>query len=151
MLWRVNESSVFRFLKLIGMSNSEIGQCTKLVSERNDAAHSNGNIYLRGQRDLDQKIDEILRSVEVIQTHSDKAIKSFYEKFLLASIDPENREFIDEEDQIREILVYGNYLSQRDIQTIQKCRTDHIPDDHETIASLVSRLQEMYPNEQENA
>src|SRR5215216_5031767 len=41
MLWRVNESSVFRFFKLIGMSNSEIGECTKLVSERNDTAHSN--------------------------------------------------------------------------------------------------------------
>lgn len=151
MLWRVNESSVFRFLKLIGMSNSEIGQCAKLVGERNDAAHSNGNIYLKGQRDLDQKIDEILRSVEVIQTHSEKAIKSFYENFLVASIDPENREFIDEEDQIREILVYGNYLSKRDIQTLQKCKTDSIPDENGTVANLVSKLKEMYPYEEENS
>lgn len=147
MLWRVNETSVFRFLKLIGMSNSEIGQCAKIVSERNDAAHSNGNIYLRDQRDLDQKIDEILRSVEVIQTHSEKAIMAFYKNFLMASVDPEKREFIDDEDQIREILVYGNYLSQRDIQTLQGYKTDLLPSKEETIIALMTKLKKMYPNE----
>src|SRR3989304_7642422 len=51
-LWQVNESTVFRFLKLIGMDNSDIGQCTKIVKDRNDAAHSNGNIFFNSKDSL---------------------------------------------------------------------------------------------------
>src|SRR5581483_10786360 len=43
--WRVNESSVMRFLKLIGCDNGKIGTYAVLVKERNETAHSNGNIF----------------------------------------------------------------------------------------------------------
>ncbi|MHB8779291.1 MAG: hypothetical protein ACYC6R_16265 [Anaerolineales bacterium] len=94
-LWQVNESSVFRFLKLIGMNNADIGLCTKIVKERNDAAHSNGNIFFRNQGDVDAKIEEILRSVEKIQSCSAKVITTCYEVFLRDSSDAENRQFPD--------------------------------------------------------
>ncbi|MBV6452085.1 MAG: hypothetical protein MHPDNHAH_02836 [Anaerolineales bacterium] len=147
MLWRVNETSVFRFLKLIGMSNSTIGQCAKLVRERNDAAHSNGNIYFRDQKTIDQKIDEILNSMDVIQLHSEKVIGAFYENFLVVSADPDAREFISTDDQIREVLVYGNYLSPRDILYLQNYNCDRLIDKEKgfSIVDLIAKLQEMYP------
>ncbi len=58
-LCQVNESTVFRFLKLIGFENSDIGRFTKIVKERNDIAHSNGNIFYKNKESLEDKIIEM--------------------------------------------------------------------------------------------
>jgi hypothetical protein len=42
-------------------------------------------------------------------------ITHWYREFLLQNSDSEEREYPDPEDQIREVLIHGNYLSQRDI------------------------------------
>src|SRR3990170_3131466 len=52
----VFESSVMRFLKLIGCDNEKIGKYNALVKMRNNAAHPNGNIFFSDQRELDSKI-----------------------------------------------------------------------------------------------
>jgi hypothetical protein len=41
----VNERTILRFLKLIACDNSKIGTYAKLVDDRNDTAHPNGNIF----------------------------------------------------------------------------------------------------------
>jgi hypothetical protein len=113
--WRVNESSVLRFLKLIGCDNAKIGSYAALVKERNDTAHSNGNIFFSTQAALDTKITGILRVVHEIQTHSAPVIERCYREFLLDSHDPDERAYADAADQIREVLIHSNYLSKRDI------------------------------------
>ncbi|MBI2890158.1 MAG: hypothetical protein HYY13_05170 [Nitrospirae bacterium] len=60
----VNERSILRFLKLIGCDNDKIGTYAKLVDDRNDTAHPNGNIFFSTQKALDTKITEILRVVD---------------------------------------------------------------------------------------
>ncbi|MEJ5285412.1 MAG: hypothetical protein WHS77_10240 [Brevinematales bacterium] len=115
-LWQVNESTVFRFLKLIGLDNSDIGRFTKIVKDRNDTAHSNGNIFYRNKENLEDKINEILSCVECIQAKSRQVIEKAYNDFLVESQNPEEREYIDDEDQIKEIFIHGNYLSLEDIK-----------------------------------
>ncbi|TLU82582.1 MAG: hypothetical protein FDX21_08845 [Chlorobium sp.] len=66
----VNERSILRLLKLINCDNSKIGTYAKLVDDRNETAHSNGNIFFSTQAALDTKITEILRVVDEIQTYS---------------------------------------------------------------------------------
>lgn len=112
----VNERTILRFLKLIACDNSKIGTYVKLVDDRNDTAHSNGHIFLSTQAALDAKITEILRVVAEIQTHSRCVIESCYRNFLLQNHDPEEREYQESSDQIREVLIHGNYLSQKDIE-----------------------------------
>lgn len=112
----VNERSILRFLKLIACDNSKIGTYTKLVDDRNDTAHPNGNIFFSTQAALDIKIREILRVVDEIQTHSRPVIARCYGEFLRQNHDPDEREYPDPADQIREILIHGNYLSQKDIE-----------------------------------
>lgn len=114
--WRVNESSVMRFLKLIGCDNGKIGSYAGLVRERNDTAHTNGNIFFSTQAALDAKITETLRVVDEIQDHSRPVIERCYRDFLLQNNDPEEREYPDAADQIREVLIHCNYLSQKDIE-----------------------------------
>jgi hypothetical protein len=111
----VNERSILRFLKLIACDNSKIGTYAKLVDDRNETAHPNGNIFYSTEAALDVKITEILRVVDEIQNHSKPVINHCYREFLLQNSDSEEREYPDPEDQIREVLIHGNYLSQRDI------------------------------------
>ena len=112
----VGESAIFRFLKLIDCDNGKIGSYTKLVKDRNASAHPNGIIHYADQQTLDLKITETLRVVAEIQKHSRCVIEDCYRQFLLDSHDPEVREYPDVTDQIREILIHGNYMSQKDIE-----------------------------------
>jgi hypothetical protein len=111
----VNERTILRFLRLIACDNSKIGRYAKLVDDRNETAHPNGNIFYSTEAALDVKITEILRVVDEIQNHSKPVIDHCYREFLLQNNDPDEREYPEAEDQIREVLIHGNYLSQRDI------------------------------------
>ena len=51
-----------------------------------------------------------------IQTHSKPIIEHCYREFLLQNHDPDEREYSDAADQIREVLIHNNYLSQKDIE-----------------------------------
>lgn len=111
----VSERTILRFLKLIDCDNGKIGTYAKLVDDRNDTAHPNGNIFFSTQAALDARITEILRVVDEIQTHSRPVIEHCYREFLLQNYDPEEREYPHPVDQTREVLIHGNYMSQRDI------------------------------------
>ena len=145
----VPERSILRFLKLIACDNSKIGTYAKLVDDRNESAHPNGNIFFSTQAALDIKITEILRVVDEIQTHSKHIIQRCYYKFLEDNHEPEIREYPDDEDQIREVLNHENYLSQKDIEIC--AAYDLSP--HETqnnfsgIYSLHQSLQQRYAGE----
>lgn len=112
----VNERSILRFLKLIACDNSKIGTYAKLVDDRNESAHPNGNIFYSTPDALEIKIQEILRVVAEIQTHSRSVIEHCYSDFLLQNHDADDREYPDAADQIREVLIHGNYLSRKDIE-----------------------------------
>jgi len=145
----VNERTMLRFLKLIACDNSKIGTYAKLVDDRNDSAHSNGNIFYSEQSALDLKICEILRVVDEIQTHSAPMIQRCYSNFLVESYDQEDREYSDDVDQIREVLIHENYLSQKDIEL---CAAFDISE-HEnhpsfpSIESLYQTLKKQYASE----
>ena len=78
-------------------------------------AHSNGHIYLKTRDMLEDKIRDVLKVVDDIQSHSKLVVKSCYQDFLCQSSDIEESEYIDDSDQIREILIHQNYMSNKDI------------------------------------
>jgi hypothetical protein len=112
----VNERTILRFLKIIACDNGKIGTYVKLVNDRNDTAHANGNVFFSTQGALDAKIREILRVVDEIQTYSKPIIEHSYREFLLGNHDPDEREYPDNADQIREVLIHGHYMSQKDVE-----------------------------------
>jgi len=144
----VNERTILRFLKLIACDNGKIGTYVKLVEDRNDTAHPNGNIFFSTQAALDAKVTEILRVVQEIQTHSKPVIERCYREFLIRSADPEEREYPEAADQIREVLIHGNYLSQKDIEIC--LALDPAPlkgDEHfPSIEALHQNLHSLYPD-----
>ena len=112
----VNERSILRLLKLIACDNDKISTYAKLVDDRNETAHANGNIFFSTEAALDMKIQKILHLVNEIQVHSKPVIEKCYREFLLNNRDPEEREYPDAADQIREVLIHSNYMSQKDIE-----------------------------------
>ena len=116
----LNEKTVLRFLKLIACDNGQIGDFGAFVNIRNDMAHANGNIFFKTQTALEKKIGEILRAVNGIQARSKPVIEHCYQEFLLQSYDPEEREYPDESDQVREVLIKENYMSEKDIEICAK-------------------------------
>ena len=92
--WGKIQSSGFVAPRLaIHASNGMIGTYAKLVEDRNEAAHPNGNIFYSTQAALDVKITEILRVVDEIQSHSKPVIEHCYREFLLQNHDPDEREY----------------------------------------------------------
>ena len=150
----VNERSILRLLKLIACDNGKIGTYVKLVDDRNETAHPNGNIFFSTQAALDAKIAEILRVVDEIQTHSKPVIEHAYHEFLFQNHDPEEREYPDAADQIREVLIHANYLSQKDIEICLGFDVSSIADRSEidSIRTLHEVLKSEYgPNDEHGA
>ncbi len=85
---RVNERTVLRLFRLIGCDESQIGNYRKLVDDRNDAAHANGNIFFNTQHEADAQFRHVIRAVEEIQTYSRPVISRRYQEFLLQSHNP---------------------------------------------------------------
>jgi hypothetical protein len=112
----IREKTVFRFLKLLGCNNQKIGSFSKIVDDRNDIAHSNGNVFYNEQESIDAKIEETLGFVEEIQQCTKPMILECLKEFLSISLDAETREYGEDKEQIREALIHENYFSRKDIE-----------------------------------
>ncbi|MDE2937703.1 MAG: hypothetical protein OXR67_02110 [Chloroflexota bacterium] len=142
---KVNERTILRLFRLVGCDDSRIGNYRKLVDDRNDAAHANGNIFFNTQHEADAQIRQVIRAVEEIQTYSRPVINRRYQEFLLQSHNPEEREYLDADDQIREVLIHGNYMSRNDIEICINFDLSTLGDDNgEAINSLHNALCEAY-------
>lgn len=124
----VQERSIFKFLRLAGCEQQHIGQFQKLVDERNEIAHSNGHIFFTDQAVADRKIGEILDQMAAIQGHMRLVIHQCLKRFLLESHNPDEREYFDDADQIREVLIHSNYFSQKDIEDCLSFDIDSLAD-----------------------
>jgi hypothetical protein len=115
-----NERTIMGLFLTIKCTRTEIKSFKEIVDSRNSVAHSNGNIFYKSKESIDDKIDEIFSCIDTIQLKSTGIIEKAYNTFLLDSSKPEEREFFDDESQIKEIFVHGNYLSLEDVKIAQK-------------------------------
>lgn len=142
---QINEKHIFQLFRPLGLDDTQIRVFGALVDDRNDAAHANGNIYFQTQPEIDAKIRQILEAVEEIQSHSQPIIDRCYVNFLLQSPNPDEREYPGAEDQIREVLIHGNYLSRKDIEFCLNFNTLALGrDNRKEIEALHNSLCESY-------
>lgn len=117
----VNERSIFKFLRLAGCENQHIGKFQKLVDQRNEIAHPNGNIFFSDQETADQRIDEVMQQVRGIQAHMLPVLQSCFLKFLRDSANPDEREIADINDHVEMNFLHKHYLSRKDIDACIVC------------------------------
>lgn len=113
---KVSESRILHLFKIFKCDDARIDKYVSLVKDRNEIAHANGHIYYGDQDTLDSKLNEVLSAVDEIQSHSKALTESRYKRFLIESSDEDGREYQDPTDQVREVLVRGSYLSQKEIE-----------------------------------
>ncbi|OON68122.1 hypothetical protein [Hymenobacter sp. CRA2] len=114
---KAQESSIFKFMRLIDCEDQHIGKLTKLVKDRNSIAHSNGNIFFSTKAAADIQIAEVIRQLTVVQELMKPVLHSCLKQFLIESYNSESRAYTLAEDQIRESLIHDNYFSRQDISS----------------------------------
>lgn len=115
---QLKEATIFRFIKLIGCGNEQVGEFSRFVKFRNRIAHPSGTTTFNDRQALDEHIALVLTEICNIQDHMTPVVRELFGAFLCSeSNDPEKREYIDDGDQIREALLHDNYFSQKDIET----------------------------------
>ena len=112
---RLKESQIFRFLKIVGCRNDQVGEFAKFVKRRNKIAHPSGTVFFNDQQSIDDEIADMMKEVANIQTHMRPIILDLYGNFLRDSADPEEREYGLPEEEIEANLIHRNYLSRNDI------------------------------------
>lgn len=113
---QLKESQIFRFLKLIGCENTQVGEFAKFVKRRNKIAHPSGTVFFNDQMSIDKEIAEMMEEVANIQAHMRPVITEVYGRFLTESSDVEAREYSDPKDEIVSALIHRNYISMKDVE-----------------------------------
>lgn len=113
---KLKESQIFRFLKLIGCGNDQVGEFAKFVKRRNKIAHPSGTVFFNDQASIDVEIAEMMREVANIQQHMRLIISQVYRRFLIESASVEEREYANPVEQIEAALIHRNYISWKDIE-----------------------------------
>jgi len=113
---KLKESQIFRFLKLIGCENNQVGEFAKFVKRRNKIAHPCGTVFFNDQASIDAEISDMMKEVVNIQTHMRPIIAEVYGRFLSESADVETREYSDPTEEVMAALIHRSYISQKDVE-----------------------------------
>jgi hypothetical protein len=112
---RLKESQIFRFLKLIGCTNQQVGEFAKFVKRRNKIAHPTGTVFFNDQAAIDAEIADMMREVRNIEAHMQPVVHELYRRFLSERADEEGWEFAVPSDEVQANLVHANYMSAADL------------------------------------
>ena len=113
----LKESAIFRFIKLIGCGNEQIGEFAKFVKFRNRIAHPSGTTLFNDQQAMDDHVAKVLTEVCNVQAHMIPVLHDLLREFLCSdSNDPEKREAPDAQTEIETNFLHRHYLSQKDIE-----------------------------------
>lgn len=112
----VKEAIIFRFIKLVGCTNEQVGEFSKFVKHRNRIAHPSGTVFFNSKDNIDEHIAQIMTEIDHIQSHMTTTIHECVRKFLIENWNSDAWQFSVARDQIDSAFVHANYLSQKDIE-----------------------------------
>lgn len=145
----LKEATIFRFIKLIGCGNDEVGEFSRFVKFRNRIAHPSGTTLFNDRQALDSHVAQVLKEVENIQARMTPLLHDLFSAFLCGSYDPETREGPDEQAEIEISLLHKHYLSQKDVGTCLRFDIDTLADhpEYPAIKALFDAFVAVYPVE----
>ncbi|MFC4671971.1 hypothetical protein ACFO5X_25710 [Seohaeicola nanhaiensis] len=150
---RLKESQIFRFLKLIGCTNQQVGEFAKFVKRRNKIAHPTGTVFFNDRPAIDAEIADMMKEVRNIEAHMQPIIFELYRRFLTERADDELWQFSAPGDEVTANLLHANYMSAADLAF---CRTFDIASlqaepGHVAKQTLHQALIALYPPEEAEA
>lgn len=112
---RLKESQIFRFLKLIGCTNQQVGEFAKFVKRRNKIAHPTGTVFFNDQAAIDAEVVDMMKEVRHIEAHMQPVVLELYHRFLSERADEDEWQFAVPGDEVQANLVHANYMSDADL------------------------------------
>lgn len=116
----LKEATIFRFIKLIGCTNEQVGEFSKFVKQRNRIAHPSGTVFFNNKEKIDEQITQVMTEIENIQDHMTPVLHDCLRTFLEGNWNPDEWEYSVSKDQIDSALIHANYFSQKDIEACLK-------------------------------
>ncbi|MCA2412060.1 hypothetical protein GYN07_03865 [Rhizobium leguminosarum bv. viciae 248] len=146
---RLKESQIFRFLKLIGCTNQQVGEFAKFVKRRNKIAHPTGTVFFNDRAAIDAEIADMMKEVHNIETHMQSVIVELYRRFLRTSADLDEREYTDPTDELAANLIHANYMSVADLVICAQFDISALATEanYEEMQVLHAKLVELHPPE----
>ena len=147
----IGESDVFMLLRVIGLSDSILGELKKFVKSRNIYAHANGRLLLTSDELFLNEIQQYNNKIEqIFELLKDGIIKLYVETLTNSDFyDPEIRGYYDPDDQIIQEFINVYSLTQTELNWLRKIKTDsfkeydgfeHIKDLHIALCHYYNRL-----------
>ncbi|MHC1547255.1 hypothetical protein [Phyllobacterium sp. K27] len=112
---QLKESQIFRFLKLLGCANEQIGEFSKFIKRRNKIAHPSGTVFFNDRAAIDAEIADMMREVRNIENHMQPVISEMYGRFLLDSANQDELQYSTLEQEIEVNLIHRDYVSMKDL------------------------------------
>lgn len=146
---KLKEAQIFRFLKLIGCTNEQVGEFAKFVKRRNKIAHPTGTVFFNDRAAIDAEIADMMKEVRNIEMHMEPVILKLYGRFLTSSADVEERQYTDPAYEIAANLVHANYMSSADIAICSGFDISALAGEarYDEIQALHAKLLELFPPE----
>ncbi|NZD48304.1 hypothetical protein [Rhizobium leguminosarum] len=146
---RLKESQIFRFLKLIGCTNQQVGEFAKFVKRRNKIAHPTGTVFFNDRAAIDAEIADMMKEIGNMEVHMQPVIIELYRRFLRTSADLDERQYTDLGDEIAANLIHVNYMSAADLVICAQfdVSTFATEANYEEMRTLHAKLIELHPPE----
>lgn len=143
------ESRILRILKFWGL-NDRIGEYKKLVKDRNNIAHSNGNIYYKEQDSIDVRISDVLGFIDEIHQKTKDSIEQAYKDFLIGNYSVEDSPYSSVEEMLSEEFMRRYYISEADMRICYHSNLASLSEDenYESIINLHSEISRLYQDEE---
>ena len=113
---KLKESQIFRFLKLIGCNNEQVGEFAKFVKRRNKIAHPTGTVFFNDQQAIDAEIADMMREVRNIEDHMRPVITELYKRFLTDSAQAEELQYSTFAEELSANFIHKAYMSMADLR-----------------------------------
>lgn len=113
---KLKESQMFRFLKLIGCNNEQVGEFAKFVKRRNKIAHPTGTVFFNDKQAIDDEIADMMREVGNIEEHMQPVIIELYKRFLTDSAHAEELEYGTFAEELSANFIHKAYMSIADLR-----------------------------------
>lgn len=114
----VAEKTVFDMFQLIDMEKSVIKRLKNAVDKRNNIAHSTGQITFSTVDNFSEGIKEIISNCNMIHDVLEKnIIRPAYERFLLSNTIPDDWEYSEIDEQVKQLLLYSHKISEVELDS----------------------------------
>lgn len=118
----VNEKSVFRFFRLVGFNDADIGNIGSLINTRNKRMHASGSLHCSTAEEFEEELAEYLRRMRLVIKNQSNFLSGIYTE-LVSTYD---EEYVFTQDDLESNFTDQYLFSEYELKYIASNRRDMV-------------------------